>query len=134
MSSGYLHKMEVRKSREVFRKALVLAKEFCRYWGALNICRERRQVVTQLRNEIMSLREDDLRHFTQSFELPSREWFKQLREELTAAEHPRSVYYLRHFPDNNYQDSDGAVMQVSDAEVEEQDDDLLKATSMISTK
>ena len=42
MSSGYLHKMEVRKSREVFRKALELAKEFCKYCGAVNICRERR--------------------------------------------------------------------------------------------
>ena len=78
MSSGYLHKMEVRKSREIFRAALILAKEFCRYCGASNVCRERRQVMTQLRNEIMALRAEYLKQRVdlENQDLPPPEWFE----------------------------------------------------------
>ena len=70
--------MEVRKSREIFRAALILAKEFCRHCGASNVCRERRQVMTQLRNEIMALRADYLKQRVdlENQDLPPPEWFE----------------------------------------------------------
>lgn len=61
--------MEVRKSREVLRAALSLAKEFCKYHGAESIIRERRQIMTQLRNEIIELRGSDLEKYQETFDI-----------------------------------------------------------------
>lgn len=91
--------MEVRKSREVLRAALTLAKEFCKYHGAEAILQERRQVITQLRNEIIELRATDLEKFQESFDLKTipPEWFEKLRRDICAPEHPRSISYVKLF-------------------------------------